>query len=462
MTRVDAEAFAKPSGTGAESRCAVHKFIAAVLITSALLIPGIAHRAQAGALAAWLPSVVDANPAPDLVVGSTYPQISARFSSLASVDPTSIRIAVDGRDVTSGATVTNAYVSYVPVTPMDSGRHTVTVVGQALDGAQFSDSWAFMVDSGMSESDTFWHFAPGPLGYPIYGFSPPGFSLFAPGPIFFVAGNFVQIVFLSPFSPYGTGFVTITGIPGQFFLTPWYGYPGYYWCHVPVPFGVVARSAILSAHFTTSEGQTVIVHSTTPLQIDGTRTTLPGSIRFANKPVFVSHPTSPQDMVQFVRVVPRAGMSVVPKNEGDRPIVPGLVEHNVGVPGKSAKPIEPVTTGGNASRRSQLAPSDPIRVLESNQHSLDALLRAAESNARHIDDVSHASSGWSGQFPVTTAPFHATSALFSPTTGPFSMPIAPFSGRGSFSLPGMPMTGVPMTGTQLQSSAAHRGAASQH
>ena len=421
----------------------MHKTMAAVFITTALLIPGLAHRADAGASAAWPPSVVDANPAPNLVVGSTYPQISARFSALTSVNPTSIRIAVDDRDVTSAATVTNAYVSYVPVTPMNSGRHTVTIVGQALDGTPFSDTWGFMVNAGGVANNNFLY-APGPFGYPGFGFFPPGFSLFVPGPIFIVAGNFVQVIFFSPFSPFGTGFVTIGGIPGQFFLTPWFGCPGFYWARVPVPFGVMERNAILSAHFTNSAGQTVIVHSTTPLQIDGTRTTLPSTIHFANQPVFVSHPKSPQDMVQFVRVVPRAGMSVVPgvgaNNRNGDMVEPVFVAPKVVVPERSTKPITPVMpgAGGKSAGLNQITPADPVRIMESNHHSINPTLGT-------------------GRFSVTTVPYSTGNAPYS--IGPYSMPIAPYlvplapssSHVSPFAMPGI----------QIQSKRVHQGTAAQ-
>ena len=329
----------------------MHKTLAALTITTALLIPGLGHLRSASANASTAPSVVDTRPESDLTIGTSNPQISARFSAAASIDPASVRLTVDGTDVTGVATITTAYVSYVPVTPMSNGRHTAWVGGQAFDGTPFSDTWTFLVDSGVSSSDwnQMWSFAPSPFGYPGYGFYPPGFSLFTPGPIFIVAGDFVQVIFFSPFSPFGTGFVTIGGIPGRYFLTPWFGCPGYYWASIPVPFGPLTRNAVLSAHFTTRAGQTVIVHSTTPLQVDGTRRTLPSTVRYASEPVFLNHPTSPQQFVKFVRVVPGANTPIA-----SAPVV-------------SVKPIAPVIFGARApvsqgTRQLQLMPAAGVPV----------------------------------------------------------------------------------------------------
>jgi len=416
----------------------VHKTIAAVLIAAVPFTPGLSRRAESRAFATLPPSVVDTNPQSGLRVGTAFPQISARFSAAASIDPTSVRLMVDDIDVTNVATITSAYVSYVPVSQMRNGSHSVSVVARTLDGTPLGDTWTFLVqsDAVARYANPSWGYAPGPYGYPGYGFYPPGFALYAPGPIFFVAGGFVQVIFFSPFSPYGTGFVTIGGIPGVFFLTPWYGCPGYYWATIPVPFGVYANSAILSAHFTMPGGRTVIVHSTTPLQIDGTRRTLPATIRFANEPVFVIHPASPQAMVRFRRVVPRAGMSVVPGAGANNFNEPGFIAPRVVVPVKPTKPVTPVLpgVGGNASGFTRIAPSDPVRIMESNQRSLGTSPGLLTGQSSVIT-----SSNSTGIAPYSIGPYSMPIA-------PYSVPPAPFSTR--VSPIAMPGTRVPSTRVQ--------------
>jgi len=364
----------------------VHKTIAAVLIAAALFTPGLSRRADSRAFAALPPSVVDTNPESGLRVGTAFPQISARFSAAASIDPTSVRLMVDDIDVTNVATITSAYVSYVPVSQMRNGSHSVSVVAKTLDGTPLGDTWTFLVQSDVVPryASPSWGYAPGPYGYPGYGFYPPGFALYAPGPIFFVAGGFVQVIFFSPFSPYGTGFVTIGGIPGVFFLTPWYGCPGYYWATIPVPFGAYAASAILSAHFTMPGGRTMIVHSTTPLHIDGTRRVLPNDIRYANEPVFLQHPASPQHIVEFVRVVPNTTAT--------RAAAPFTTLEPVQrlAPARRPQPVEPV----HAFPAMPVSPIAPAATGQAARMQAAVPAGATISNARLNDARRLRENGW--------------------------------------------------------------------
>jgi copper amine oxidase-like protein len=248
------------------------------------------------------PTVDSMQPSPDSVVGSTYPQIYARLNgNSSSVDPSTVRLLVDGGDVTSLATISSAYVSYTPSAGLANGSHTVEVTGESEDGQSLYQTWSFRVDSGRNYdyASSIIGYYPPPYGYGRFGYCPPGFSLYSPGPIYFVAGNVVEVIFFSRFFPWGTGFFTVGGIPGEFAMNPWYGFPGYYWGMIQVPFGAHNRAGVLAARFKTSDGRTVAVHSTAPLRIDGTRRTLPPSIRYAYLPTIVNRPSSPRGVVAF-------------------------------------------------------------------------------------------------------------------------------------------------------------------
>jgi Copper amine oxidase N-terminal domain len=249
--------------------------------------------------------VSDERPASDSLVGTQYPQIYGRFNGgSTAVNPSTVGVTFDGADVTAESTVSSAYFAYTPRYALDSGRHTVSVTGQNDDGTPFSDSWTFRVDAGsLSYVSSMLDYGPNYYyGYRHYGFCPPGFALYAPGPLFLVAGNVVEIIFFSRFYPYGTGWVTVGGLPGQFYLTPWPGYPGYFWTTAVVPYGVASRVAVVSAHFTLVNGKTVVVHSTAPLTIDGTRRTLPNSVRYAVMPSLINQPSSPRHLVVYDRL----------------------------------------------------------------------------------------------------------------------------------------------------------------
>jgi hypothetical protein len=250
------------------------------------------------------PTVDQERPAPDSLVGTQYPQIYARFAGNSSaVDPATVRIVLDGGDVTDEATVSSAYVAYTPSSALDGGSHTVEISGQSDDGIPFDEQWTFRIESDMSSGyvSSIVGYSPPAFGYSRFGFSPPGFSLFAPGPQFFVEDEPIIIVFFSPFFPNGSGFFTVSGVPGQFGMTPWLGCPGFFWGAFSVPQGVFSPNAMVAARFMTNDGRTVVVHSTAPLHIDGTRRTLPSNIRFAVRARLVNRPLTPRALVAFRR-----------------------------------------------------------------------------------------------------------------------------------------------------------------
>ncbi len=269
------------------------------------------------------PTVEDLRPASGALIGAAYPTIYARFNGGTSpVNPSSVRITLDGTDISDQATISSAYFSYTPSVALSTGAHNVSVAGTADDGSPFAWSWSFRVDVGTSTDYTVGTYGGGGLGYlnsPFYGYNgfgwrfpgfsrfgffPPGFSCFTPGALFFTVGGIIPVYFFNPFFPTGVAFFTISGIPGSFPLTPWLGHPGFFWGYAHVPVGVVARNAVLATHFRLPSGHTLIVHSTAPLQILGDRKTLPSGLRYAVIARPIAKPTSPTHLVAFERLEP--------------------------------------------------------------------------------------------------------------------------------------------------------------
>lgn len=304
-------------------------------------------------------SVIDQRPAPETLVGTQYPQIYGRFQGgSAAVNPSTVKVTFDGADVTAESTVSSAYFAYTPRYALDSGRHSVAVTGQSDDGTPFSDQWTFRVDAGsISYVSSMLDYAPNYYyGYRHYGFCPPGFSLYTPGPLFLVAGNVVEIIFFSRFFPYGSGFVTIVGLPGQFYLTPWPGYPGYFWTTAVVPYGVLSQRAVVSAHFMASNGKSVVVHSTAPLRIDGMRRTLPDNVHYAVMPSLINRPQSPSRLVVYDRLAVQPRRVVLPVGGAQyrsiQPVhVPVTIDpaHPVTVDPNKGSAIVPVSGGVNGN-----------------------------------------------------------------------------------------------------------------
>ena len=315
--------------------------------SSAYANPNAASGGYGPTLPGAAPTIDDLRPAPDSVVGSTYPQIYARLSgNSSSVDPSTVHVIVDGGDVTSLAVISSAYVSYTRSAGLANGSHSVEITGEAEDGASMDQTWSFRVDAGRNydyASSIIGYNAP-MYGYGRYGFCPPGFSLYSPGPIYLVAGNIIEVIFFSRYFPFGSGFFTIGGIPGQFGMHPWYGFPGYYWGMMTVPFGAHARAGVLAARFKTSDGRTVVVHSTAPLRIDGLRRTLPPDVRYAVMPSIVNKPASPRGVVAFrpapVAFRPISGRSIGSWRYSPATTMPAPVRPVVVGP----RPVAPIVT----------------------------------------------------------------------------------------------------------------------
>ncbi|HLJ82843.1 MAG TPA: copper amine oxidase N-terminal domain-containing protein, partial [Candidatus Eremiobacteraceae bacterium] len=103
-----------------------------------------------GATAAAV-TLTNLNPADQGVVQSNKPAISATFSQ--SVDPNSVKVLLDDRDVTSATAISPTDVLFTPPYSLAAQSHTVKVEGTSAAGATFSQSWSFT--SGTSTAQNY-------------------------------------------------------------------------------------------------------------------------------------------------------------------------------------------------------------------------------------------------------------------------------------------------------------------
>ncbi len=82
-------------------------------------------------------------PDPGSNVRDRFSVISAQFT--ARVNAGSVRVSLDGNNVTSRTGTSSTGFSYKPPAPLDYGSHTVRVVGRGPDGTPFDRSWSFQV-----------------------------------------------------------------------------------------------------------------------------------------------------------------------------------------------------------------------------------------------------------------------------------------------------------------------------
>ena len=90
------------------------------------------------------PRIRDAAPA-DTNVGDPRPGISAAFEDQGSgLDRNAVRLLVNGRDVTSQATVTRDFISYRPDAPLAAGPQQIELRVADVAGNQTVSRWTFV------------------------------------------------------------------------------------------------------------------------------------------------------------------------------------------------------------------------------------------------------------------------------------------------------------------------------
>ena len=191
------------------------------------------------------PLTVTVSPASNAQVHEPYPSISARFAGAASIDPRSLQVRIDDRDVSADASVIGDQVLLTPRTALAPGTHEVTITGRDTTGAAISQQWSFV--------DTFaFSTAPPPVRSPISAvwidrWITPGTNAFD----VYVQG-----------APGITGYVGVDGV-GSYFPLQVYTANAYV-AHVFVPDGVNQPFARVAARLTFPNGvqQTIVLPQT--------------------------------------------------------------------------------------------------------------------------------------------------------------------------------------------------------
>ena len=85
--------------------------------------------------------LVREEPARETTVDRSRPEISASFGEV--VAGASVRVLLDGREITADATITNRYFIYEPTEDLPIGTHVVLVAGRTPLHEAFADRWSF-------------------------------------------------------------------------------------------------------------------------------------------------------------------------------------------------------------------------------------------------------------------------------------------------------------------------------
>jgi hypothetical protein len=187
-------------------------------------------------------------PASGSEVHDPYPAITARFAGAASIDPRSLQLILDGRDVSAEAAVIGDQVLFTPRTALAPGTHSVRVFGRDASGAPIAQQWSFVDNFAFVA-------APPPTPYPISAiwvdrWIRPGTNAFD----VYVHG-----------APGITGYVGVDGVGSYFPLLVYTA--NSYVAHVFVPNGVNQPFARVAARLTLPDGtvQSIVLPQTIDL-----------------------------------------------------------------------------------------------------------------------------------------------------------------------------------------------------
>ena len=96
---------------------------------------------QPASTPAYKVSITNVHPAQNGFVSAKRPAVSGGFSR--PVDPNSVRISLDGRDVSSTTYVSATAFLFSPPYDLAASTHSVRVTGKDADGNPFDESWGF-------------------------------------------------------------------------------------------------------------------------------------------------------------------------------------------------------------------------------------------------------------------------------------------------------------------------------
>jgi hypothetical protein len=92
------------------------------------------------------------SPPRDQAVEAQNPTIAAEFTN-GTADPNTVRVSLDGLDVTDRSTRSPQGIVYAPPSPLITGRHTVHVTGKDSNGISFTRQWSFVSGTKVIPND---------------------------------------------------------------------------------------------------------------------------------------------------------------------------------------------------------------------------------------------------------------------------------------------------------------------
>ncbi|MDP9111396.1 MAG: stalk domain-containing protein [Candidatus Eremiobacteraeota bacterium] len=186
--------------------------------------------------------VIAVTPANNASVASAFPTITATIDRPSYVNFGTIRLAVDGADVTGLASYSATSISYIPRRGFTVGSHVVALTGITSDGNPLREVWSFITTLPALQSTG----APaGAYGY--FG----GLHLSVAGSVF-GPNQYVPVQLVAP--PGGQAYAFVCNSPYQF---PMYAPPSssYYSATLPPPSNNALGQCPITAMYVSPAGQ---------------------------------------------------------------------------------------------------------------------------------------------------------------------------------------------------------------
>lgn len=117
-------------------------------------------------------------PRRNATIQGNQPTIQATFEN-GNVDPNTVHIIFDGRDVTNRAYISDRGITYTPRAQLPATRHTVEISGRDTAGASFNRRWSFTSGGGANANVSISDISPAPgstvpTSFTIRGRTTPG------------------------------------------------------------------------------------------------------------------------------------------------------------------------------------------------------------------------------------------------------------------------------------------------
>lgn len=122
--------------------------VSAVAAGTVQVTASLGQSSAASTVQVVAPPVISGETPRDVTLaGGATPEVAASYSSPgSSIDPASVRLQLDGTDVTAASTVAASGVLYLVTRPLADATHTVSLTVADVLGGTTTRTWAFAVD----------------------------------------------------------------------------------------------------------------------------------------------------------------------------------------------------------------------------------------------------------------------------------------------------------------------------